>query len=366
MNQLAIHNPATGALITTVEADDAASVAAKAGRAATGLVGLEIVTTNQRRVAPLAPVGIAAAQLTRIFRGTQAKKEYLTLFPSLNASYALRENLTARAAYYHSIGRPNFDLYTGGVTLPDTESPASPTNVTTVANIGIKPWFARTKMVRVEYYFPGVGVLSAGAFRRDFENFFAQNNAAATPEFLALYGLDPAVYGKYDVATQYNLSTSTRVEGFDINYKQALTFLPHWARGVQVFANASSVRATGEGADNFAGFIPRTASWGVSFTREKYNVRMHWNYRGRQRRGLVATGPSIEPGTYNWGNKRLYIDVLGEYNLSRRFALFANLRNLNDATEDFEIAGPSTPAHAQFRQRTDFAALWTFGLKGKF
>ena len=33
MNQLAIHNPATGALITTVDADDAASVAAKAGRA---------------------------------------------------------------------------------------------------------------------------------------------------------------------------------------------------------------------------------------------------------------------------------------------------------------------------------------------
>jgi acyl-CoA reductase-like NAD-dependent aldehyde dehydrogenase len=31
MNQLAIHNPATGALITTVDADDAASVAAKAG-----------------------------------------------------------------------------------------------------------------------------------------------------------------------------------------------------------------------------------------------------------------------------------------------------------------------------------------------
>ena len=33
MNQLAIHNPATGALITTVDADDAASVAVKAVRA---------------------------------------------------------------------------------------------------------------------------------------------------------------------------------------------------------------------------------------------------------------------------------------------------------------------------------------------
>jgi len=82
--------------------------------------------------------------------------------------------------------------------------------------------------------------------------------------------------------------------------------------------------------------------------------------------GATTIDEAVVFSTYNWGDKRLYIDVLGEYNLSRRFALFANLRNVNDATEDFEIAGPSTPAHAQFRQRIDFAALWTFGIKGRF
>ncbi len=64
--------------------------------------------------------------------------------------------------------------------------------------------------------------------------------------------------------------------------------------------------------------------------------------------------------------KRLYIDISGEYSLSRRVGLFANLRNINDATEDQEVAGPSTPAQAQFRQRLDFGSLWTFGLKGTF
>ena len=311
---------------------------------------------------------LASAQLTRVFRGTQAKKEYLTLFPSLNASYALRENLTARAAYYHSIGRPNFDLYTGGVTLPDTESPASPTNVTTVANIGIKPWSARTTMVRFEYYFPGVGVLSAGAFRRDFENFFAQNNAAATPEFLSLYGLDPAVYGKYDVATQYNLSTSTRVEGFDLNYKQALTFLPHWARGIQVFGNLSRQRVTGAAADFFSGYQPKGANGGISLTRARYNLRVNFNYQGQRRQGPVtATGTDrIGPAIYTWRDDRLYIDVLGEVSLRRNLAFFFNLRNVNDQTERIVIYGPQTPASARFRQSTDFGALWTFGVKGSF
>ena len=329
--------------------------------------GKVILGANGRPL-PITSDALASAQLTRVFRGTKAKKEYLTLFPSLNASYQLRENLTARAAFYHSIGRPNFDLYTGGVALPDTESPASPTNVTTVANVGIKPWTANTKMVRLEYYFPGVGVLSAGAFRRDFENFFAQNNAAATPEFLALYGLDPAVYGNYDVATQYNLSTTTRVEGFDINYKQALTFLPQWARGIQVFGNFSRQRVTGAAADFFSGYQPKGANWGVSLTRPRYNLRMNFNYQGQRRQGAItATGTDrIGPSIYNWRDDRLYIDVLGEVSLRRNLAFFFNLRNVNDQTERIVIYGPQTPASARFRQATDFASLWTFGVKGSF
>ncbi len=59
-------------------------------------------------------------------------------------------------------------------------------------------------------------------------------------------------------------------------------------------------------------------------------------------------------------------DVSGEYSLTRRLALFTNLRNINDAPEDAEIHGPSTPAHAQFRTRLNFGSLWTIGLKGTF
>ena len=43
--------------------------------------------------------GLAYSQLTLLDRGYRAQKEYLRLFPSLNASYNLRENLVARAAF---------------------------------------------------------------------------------------------------------------------------------------------------------------------------------------------------------------------------------------------------------------------------
>ncbi|MEO6244076.1 MAG: hypothetical protein ABIQ12_01465, partial [Opitutaceae bacterium] len=59
-------------------------------------------------------------------------------------------------------------------------------------------------------------------------------------------------------------------------------------------------------------------------------------------------------------------DVSGEYYIRSRIAVFANLRNVGAAKDDNEVFGPSTPAHAQFRQRTDIGALWTFGVKGSF
>jgi outer membrane receptor protein involved in Fe transport len=239
------------------------------------------------------------------------------------------------------------------------------TNRITVNNAGIKPWTAQSTKVSLEYYFERVGQISVGAFRRDIRNFFGQTTFDATPEFLALYGLDPVLYDPFTVATQENLQTSVRMTGIDVNYRQALTFLPRWARGVQLFANGSAQRVIGDAATNFNGYIPRTGSWGISLSRERYNVRLNWNYLGRQRRGIV-TGRGIEPGTYTWGSKRSYIDLTGEYSLTRRLSLFANLRNINDPTDDVEIHGPTTPAEAQFRQRAEFGSLWTLGLKGTF
>ncbi|MDO8541309.1 MAG: TonB-dependent receptor [Opitutaceae bacterium] len=312
---------------------------------------------------PITTNAFEVSQLTLIDRGTRTEKEYLRYFPSLNASFNVTENTIVRAAYSTSVGRPNFNQYAGALTLPDTTEPTGPGNRIVVNNAGIKAWSSETVNLRLEHYFPGVGQISFTAFRRWFDNFHGNTIFDATPEFLTLYGLDPTTYDAYEVSTQHNIPGTVRLEGLQFNYKQSLTFLPRWARGVHVFANASSQRAIADESANFSGYVPRTASWGISLTRERWNVRTNWNYRGRQRRNPI-NGNSIEPGTFNWGSKRLYVDVLGEFYFYKRFAVYANLRNVGDATEDIERHGPSTPAHAQFRQRIDYASLWTFGVKG--
>ncbi|MDO8539329.1 MAG: carboxypeptidase regulatory-like domain-containing protein [Opitutaceae bacterium] len=306
------------------------------------------------------------SRLTFIERGAQASKEYLRLFPSLNASFQVRENLIARAGIYRSVGRPDFNQYAGGLTLPDSESVPSQANRIIVSNVGIKAWSATTTNVRLEYYFEGVGQISLNAFRRDFENFFGATRFPATPEFLALYDVDPGVYGAFDVETQYNVPGIVRMEGSSLNYKQALTFLPPWARGVQVFANASSQRRTGALVGNAGfNFYPRSASWGVSLTRQKFQARLNWNYRG-ERRGAATSGASIGPNTFTWVPERLTLDAQAEYTFFRRFAVFGSLRNAANAPEDTQIYGPLTPEAARFRNRIDYGALWTFGVRGTF
>ena len=327
-----------------------------AGNAIRGANGLPLT---------LASDALTISKLTFIDRGLNARKEYLRLLPSVNGSYNIRENLIARAAYYESLGRPNFNQYSGGITLPDLESPPSNTNRITVNNVNIKAWQAKSVKLALEYYFTRVGQVSVTVFRRDFENFFGSTVFDATPEFLGNYGLDPTDYDPYQVATQHNLSTRVRIEGANLNYRQSLTFLPLWARGVQFFANGSTQRATGDGSGNFTGYVPRSGNWGFSLTRPSYSVRLNWNYVGRQRRAAV-TGRSIEAGTYNWGAKKSYIDVSGERVIWRTVSVFANLRNINAPSDDLEIAGPNTPVANKLRQRQDFGSLWTVGLKGTF
>lgn len=320
----------------------------------------------QGRTQPVTTNALEASQLTFLARGTDVEKEYLRFFPSLNASYNLTENLIARAAFSTSIGRPDFNQYAGAVTLPNTDNPPSSTNRIAVNNAGIKPWTATSTKVRLEYYFAGVGQVTVGAFRRDYRNFFANTVVPATPSFLALYALDPDEFGAYEVATQYNVTDKTRMDGWDVSYKQALTFFPHWARGVQVFANYSRryTKVSDLGAIGFND-IPFSGSFGVSLTRARYNVRVNCSLRDDQRRNLVS-GASIEPGTYVYTPARNTIDVLGEYTFWKRFAVFANLRNVGDVPNEDAAEGPNTPGHAKLRLRERYGSLWTFGIKGTF
>ncbi|MFZ9487766.1 MAG: hypothetical protein ACO3DJ_19370, partial [Alphaproteobacteria bacterium] len=80
------------------------------------------------------------------------------------------------------------------------------------------------------------------------------------------------------------------------------------ARSMRAARSASPI---GGAAGEFT-YSPRFGNWGLSFTRAKTDLRINWNYRGRQR-GNAVTGGGIGPGTFNWNPERTYIDLSGEF-----------------------------------------------------
>lgn len=313
------------------------------------------------------PAGsLEATQLTNQIRGSRAEKEYLRWFPSLNATYAFSDNFLVRGGYFQSVGRPSFTQYAGSLTLPNLESPPSNSNRISVNNVGIKAWQAESYKLSLEYYFQPVGLFQVSGFVRDIKNFFTTTVFAPTPEFLAQYSLDPTEYGDYEVSTQYNVPGSLRMNGFSADYKQSLTFLPDWARGLQVFGNYSYQRATGEEADNFAGYIPRSANWGVTLTRPKFTLRVRWNYESRSRQARIAPGRSIGPDVYNWRDSRLLLTLSGEYRISKNYAFFFDSNNTTDEPLHFDTSGPQTPEWAARRMNISNVRLLTIGIKGNF
>lgn len=324
----------------------------------------KIIRNANGQPLPITSDPVERARLTLIPRGMNVDKEYLRLFPSINASFNIRENLIGRIGHYYSVGRPNFNQYAGGITLPDTEAANQSNQRITVNNAGIKAWEAKTTKLSLEYYFSQVGLLSLGAWRRDFENFFGSVIFPATPEFLALYGIDPGMYGSYDVSTQHNLTDPVQMEGLDINYKQALTFLPHWARGLQIFANLSTVRAMGPAEANFANAVPRIYNGGISLSRERFNVKLNWNYRARNRLTPINANRGIAPDTYRWRASQLHFNFSSEVHLTRRVGLFATYTS--EVHNDLEFANPATPSHARLNRRIQYGGLWTVGVNSSF
>ena len=156
------------------------------------------------RPLPITTDTLRTAQLTLVDRGTHASKEYLRLFPSLNASWNLRENLVARAAWYTSVGRPDFNKSSAVSRFPIRRI----LQLRTIAfreqrrHQGVE---CEVVLVRLEYYFERVGQFSVGAFRRNIKNFFGSDGVSGDARLSSSLRSRCRPCWRFDVSTQYNL-----------------------------------------------------------------------------------------------------------------------------------------------------------------
>ena len=290
-------------------------------------------------------------RLIRKERAYKANQSYDGVYPSAHVTYEIRENLLLRAAYAMTYGRPNFGNIIPTATInesdiDDQDVAADPGIVRgniTLTNTGLLPWTANNYDLSLEYYTKTGGLLSAGLFRKDIDDFFATDQRIATAADVRELGLDDRYVG-WRVSSTFN-SGNARISGVEVNLRQSLSFLGHRGAPFSVFANGTKLQLDGHQQASFTSFIPESANWGVSFNKRRFSATAKWNYRGLDRRQ-----PNILFGTdgYQYFKERTTLDLTIGYRLTQRLSLAASVNNVfNEPTQTYLDYGSQTPEYAR-------------------
>ncbi len=295
--------------------------------------------------------------------GAQGGQSYSGFYPSLNTTYNITDKLLVRGAYAQTVGRPQVGNIIPGTTItaPDVANPTI-----TVSNTGLKPWTARSYDLSLESYQIKDGVGSVGVFYKDIKDFFGQMNSQATPDLLARYGLpnDPD-FQNYQISTLVN-SGNASIKGMEFSYRQSLTFLPAWAKGVQVFVNATKLELGGSNTADFAGYSPKTYAGGISLVRPRYFVKLTYNYQGETRTGSVATSATVPPDTSNYQGEKKRLGINARYSFSRRYSAYLSIVDVLGYEQLQKRYAPGTPEYAKPTRLQELGYFTTVGVRGEF
>jgi iron complex outermembrane recepter protein len=309
------------------------------------------------------------------------KNHYDDFYPSLHFTYQATKRLQVRLAYARTLGRPNINDLAPGIRYSSSSSLDEDVGQeifkVEVSNPTLKAYTGDNFDLSLEYYFDTGGVLSFGVFHKKISGFIDREVSPLTNELAALYGVDP-VYVSLGYWVERTVNAGdVDIKGYEVSLIQDLHFLPDWATGLSVFANATVLSTRGDYGEMQSqligtyvpGFVKQTLNWGVTLDRGPWDIRLKWNHRGKQMRDTGDVRGQFADRITDWNrfyDKRLTTDLNIEYRFSRYARLFLNGRNIFNEPTDQLRAGALTPDYAQLERREKFGALWTVGIKGTY
>jgi iron complex outermembrane recepter protein len=305
-------------------------------------------------------------RLIRQERANFGNRSYDGYYPSLHLTFNVTSNFQIRAAYAKTYGRPDFTNIVPNATITENDiefstDPNALPGTIAIRNTGLKPWTAQNYDVSAEYYTDNGGLITAGVFRKDIEDFFGTLQTLATPDILDDFGLDPRYVG-WRLNTTIN-SGDARVSGVEFNVRQSLTQLGRFGRYFSVFANATKLQLEGSRTADFNRFLPKSANWGFTFTKDPITFMAKWHHRGEQNRG-----PSTAQGPFAiaYQDARTTLDVNLSYQAFKRLSVFVNSRNVTNVHFNQSRYQEDTPLYARRSSSNSYGAQWAFGVKGTF
>lgn len=240
---------------------------------------------------------------------------YTHVLPSLHLKYALRDDVTIRAAWTNTIGRPNYEDIVPFFEEEDGEAAAG--------NPDLEPFESMGLDLSVEYYFQEAGVFSVGVFYKDIKN----------PIFTRV--TDDVVFNgvMLDELSRPENAESGDLFGVEVNWQQQFEFLPAPLDGFGASANFtyvdSSVDVIGREADDLSFFRQSDIIYNAAlyYAKGPFEARVAVTFRDDY---LVGVGGNLDEDIYF--DDRAQWDFKTSYNISENFTVFGTVQNFTDAS----------------------------------
>jgi TonB-dependent receptor len=261
---------------------------------------------------------ISASNVVTPVRRSQS---YTNTLPNAQLRYRLDADTSIRAALTRAVVRANFSQLAPGIAY------ASPTEAT-IGNPDLKPLRSTNYDLGIERVFGADGTLSLYAFKKDIKDFTYQTNLAGT-----------GAWTGFTTATGYVNGDAATVKGIEINYNQALRFLPGLWNGLIVGVNGTLTSSdsslsrfdkTGNAMRSRSVPLPGQSDriWNLMLGYETgpLSTRIAANMKSRY---LLQTGADVlDAAQDNWVDSQTQVDFSLRYQLSKRVKLGFEVLNL--------------------------------------
>ena len=276
------------------------------------------------------------------------RESYLKAFPTLQLRYEFRPNLIGRFTYSTGIARPGFSQITAITSVDEGAGSVS------TGNPKLRPTYSNNIDLSLEWYLPGAGILSLGAFDKEMSNYVVTRTLNGQ-QYLSYPGI-------FSISTYLNVPAYAR--GIEGQYVQKFIWAPAAFRNFGIDSNVTYVDSQIDLFDNSGSpvkaLLPGTSRWTANaslfYEANGLNLRVAAEYVGKN---LFTVGGGQT--TNNYEDKRLQVDFTSSYEVNRNLTVFFNAKNLNNEPLRFFEGRADRPLQREFYLQT-----FEFGVRTHF
>ena len=281
--------------------------------------------------------GYAYFEETKDAEPTHGADYYVNWLPGVHFKLKPANNTTLRFAWTNTLSRPNY------YDLVPYRAVSRGGDVLEIGNPHLRPTTSTNFDMMIEQYFESVGILSAGLFSKDLQNFIYIRKERDYE--------DPVTGNDYEEFFQPQNGAEAFLLGFEMAYQRQLVFLPGFLSNFGIYANYTYTHSKANSPRfpqanlRLPGAAPHTLNLNVTYETSCFFAGLSFNYTSPY---LDPDELDLTPGLERYYDKVNYLDFNTSYELTPQTRFFLEANNLLNQPLRYYAGTPERTLQQEF------------------